>query len=116
MSERFDATVADQNAIADHLVGAVVRDATGEADGNRCVGEPPSAKYYLATLAPRDLDLAAGRERRGRETPRSAGFEMEVLQERSVFRAQVSMSCYYRVLPTFEEQLGFAGGEEEPSD
>ena len=116
MTEGLNATVESQIALADHIVDAVVKDATGEADGDRCVGEPPSAKYYLATLAPRDLDLAAGRERRGRETPRSAGFEMEVLQERSVFRAQVSMSCYYRVLPTFEEQLGFAGGEEEPSD
>lgn len=116
MTEGLNATVESQVALADHIVDAVVKDATGEADGDRCVGEPPSAKYYLATLAPRDLDLSAGRERRGRETPRSAGFEMELLGERSAFTAEVSLSCYYRVLPTFEEQLGFAGGDEATSE
>lgn len=116
MSDRFDPTVEQQNAIADHIVGAVVRDATGEADGDRCVGEPPSARYYLATLAPRDLDLAAGRERRGRETPRSAGFEFEVTEDRATLEFRGTVSCYYRVFPTFEEQLGFAGGDDAPED
>ncbi len=116
MSDRFDPTVEQQVAIADHLVAAVVRNATGEADADRCVGEPPSARYYLATLAPRDLDLAAGRERRGRETPRSAGFEVEVADERAILEVHATVSCYYRVFPTLAEQLGFAGGNDAPED
>lgn len=116
VTDVVEPTVENQIELADHLVEAVVRDGTGEADGDRCVGEPPSARYYLATLAPRDLDLAAGRERRGRETPRSAGFEFEVRDERSAFHARATVSCYYRVLPTFEEQLEFAGGDDDPAD
>jgi hypothetical protein len=113
MSDRHDPTVDQQIAIADHFMGAVVCDATGESDGDRCVGEPPSARYYLATLAPRDLDLAAGRERRGRETPRSAGFEFEVVDDRATLEVRATVSCYYRVFPTFDEQLQFAGGDDQ---
>src|SRR6266496_3019330 len=116
MTRHADPTVAEQLALADHVVAAVVNDATGEADGDRCVGEPPSARYYLATLAPRDLDLSAGRERRGRQTPRSAGFEFEVVDDRGSFHVRPAVSCYYRVFPTFEEQLRVAGGEESASD
>ena len=111
-----DPTIEQQIALADHLVAAVVQDATGEANGDRCVGEPPSAHYYLATLAPRDLDLAAGRERRGRQTPGSLGFEFEVGDARAALDVRASVSCYYRVLPTFEEQLAFAGGAEATTD
>jgi hypothetical protein len=102
--------------MVDHLVAAVVGDGTGEAHGDRCLGEPPSARYYLATLAPRDLDLAAGRERRGRETPRSAGFEFEVDDQRATFTVRAAASCYYRVFPTLDEQLAFAGGDDDASD
>src|SRR5262245_61355254 len=116
MSDRFEPTVEQQVAIAEHLAGAVVNNATGEGDGDRCVGEPPSARYYLATLAPKDLDLAAGRERRGRETPRSAGFEFEVVDDHATLEVRGKVSCYYRVFPTFEEQLGFSGGEVAPHD
>ena len=116
MAEAFEPVVEQQVALVDYLVGSVIRDATGERDGDRCVGEPPSARYYLATLAPRDLDLAAGRERRGRQTPRSAGFEFEVKDERALLQLRATASCYYRVLPTLDEQLGFAGGEDAPAD
>lgn len=116
MMNRLEPTLAQQLAIADHLVTAVVGDGTGEADGDRCLGEPPSARYYLATLAPRDLDLAAGRERRGRETPRSAGFEFEVSDDRGRLTLRAAVSCYYRVLPTLDEQLAFAGGEDDSRD
>src|SRR5262249_47392998 len=108
MTTSVDPIIEQQLAFADHLVGAVVHDATGEADGDRCIGEPPSARYYLATLAPRDLDLSAGRERRGRQTPGSAGFEFEVVDDRASLDVRATLSCYCRVLPTFEEQLGFA--------
>jgi len=129
MTRNAEPTLEQQLALADHLTAAVVDDATGVAEVDRCVGEPPSAKYYLGTLAPRDLDLSAGRqrhgrqtprlagpERRGRQTPRSAGFEFEVADDRAALQAQAAVSCYYRVFPTFEEQLGFAGGEESPAD
>ena len=116
MSKAFEPTVQQQSAMADHLVAAVVDDATGVADGDRCVGEPPSAKYFLATLAPQDLNLAAGRERRGRETPSSAGYEFEVADDRAVLEVRASVACYYRVFPTLDEQLAFAGGEDPPAD
>jgi len=116
MTDSFDPAVEQQTALADHLTRAVVHDATGEADGDRCVGEPPSARYYLGALAPRDLNLAAGRERRGRETPMSAGFEFEVSDAHAVIDVSAAVSCYYRSLPTFEEQLSFAGGDDAPSD
>jgi len=116
VTDQFNPTAEQQNSIADHLTRAVVHDATGEADGDRCVGEPPSARYYLATLAPRDLNLAAGRERRGRETPMSAGFEFEVSDAHARIDVSAAVSGYYRVLPTFEEQLAFAGGDDAPED
>jgi hypothetical protein len=116
MTRRTEPTIEQQLALADHLMGAVVQDATGEADGDRCIGEPPSARYYLATLAPRDLDLAAGRERRGRQTPGSLGFEFEVDDPHASLHVRATLSCYYRVLPTFEQQLEFAGGDDAPSD
>src|SRR5712691_5671932 len=100
MTDPFNPAVEQQTALADHLTRAVVHDATGEADGNRCVGEPPSARYYLGALAPRDLNLAAGRERRGRETPTSAGFEFEVSDPLGVIEVAATVSAYYRVLPT----------------
>lgn len=116
MRERFNPTEDQQTALVDHIVASVVQSATGEADGDRCVGEPPSARYYLATLAPSDIDLAAGRERRGRETPRSAGFEFEVSEEHARFAVRGQVSCYYRVFPTYHEQLGYAGGADQAAD
>src|ERR1700694_4843153 len=116
MPDGFDPTVDQQLAMADHIADAVVRNATGEADGDRCVAEPPSARYYVSTLAPGNLDLAAGRERRGRETPSSAGFEFEVVDARAELEVRASVSCYYRVFPRFEEQLEFAGGDDAVGD
>ena len=60
MRNEFEPTVPQQLAFADHLVDAVVLDATGETDGDRCVGEPPSAKYFLGTLAPRRSQSGGG--------------------------------------------------------
>ncbi len=116
MSNGFEPTVEQQSAMVNHLVDAVVLDATGERDGDRCVGEPPSARYFLATLAPQDLNITAGRERRGRETPRSAGFEFEVVDPRAVLEVRATVSCYYRVFPTLREQLSYKGGDDAPED
>jgi Helicase conserved C-terminal domain len=116
MTRQTEPAIEHQRALADHLVGAIVHDGSGEADGDLCIGEPPSARYYLAALAPSDLDLAAGRERRGRQTPGSLGFEFEVVDDRATLDVRATVSCYYRVLPTLEEQLVFAGGDEAPSD
>lgn len=107
--------LAEQEAMADYLIASVVQDATGEADGDRCVGEPPSAHYYLATLAPEDLSLAAGEQRRGRETPRAAGFEFEVADPRAELELRGVASCYYKVLPLLEEQLAYLGDEDGSS-
>jgi Helicase conserved C-terminal domain len=109
-------TVAEQTAIADYITSTVIDDATGLAEGERCVGEPPSAHYYLASLAPSNLQLAAGRVRRGREAPRAAGLEFDVDEPDTELVADARLSVYYRVLPTLAEQLGFHGGEDEPAD
>lgn len=102
--------------MADYIVEAVVHDATGEADGDRCVGEPPSAHYYLGTLAPRDVELAAGRVRRGRQAPQSAGVEFDVDDERARLTIDAHVSVYHRVFPTIDEQLDFHGGHDAPGD
>ena len=115
MSEIATPTVGEQRAMADYIIETVVRDATGEVE-DRCVGEPPSAHYYLGTLAPRDIQLAAGRVRRGREAPRAAGLEFDVDDGRGELAVSARASVYYRVLPTLEEQLAYHGGNDDPSD
>lgn len=104
MSKEYVPTREEQEAIADYIVESVIGDATGAADGDRCVGEPPSARYYLSALAPVDVDLAAGTVRRGRVVPTSAGFEFEV-EEGCVLTLSPRCSVYYRVFPTYDEQL-----------
>jgi hypothetical protein len=116
MADAFTPTIAQQRAMADYLIGAVVGEATGEADGDRCVGEPPSARYYLGALAPADLDLSASGARRGRQTAPSAGFEFEVTDPKAELSVAATVSCYYRVFPTLDEQLDFHGGEDDPVD
>jgi len=93
-----------QDAMADFIVESVIGDATGAAEGGRCAGEPPSARYYLSALAPREVDFEAGTVRRGRVVPTSAGFEFEV-EDGCVLGLSASCSVYYRVFPTYEEQL-----------
>lgn len=104
MKTNYSPTRLDQEAMADYIVDSVIGDATGTAQGDRCVGEPPSARYYLSALAPRDVDLTAGTVRRGRIVPTSAGFEFEV-EDSSVLSLVAGCSVYYRVFPTYEEQL-----------
>src|SRR5712692_7096447 len=90
--------------MAGYIVDSVLGDATGASEGDRCVGEPPSARYYLSALAPGDVDLSAGTVRRGRVVPSSAGFEFEV-DEGCALGVSSRCSVYYRVFPTYEEQL-----------
>ncbi len=113
MTNTTEPTLRAQSAMADYLIRSVITDATGEADGDRCVGEPPSARYYLANLAPSDLDLGTSGPRRGRETPNALGFEFDVLNGPSSLRLEATVSGYYRVLPTLAEQLDYAGGSDE---
>ena len=105
----FTPDVAQQEAMAGYLISAVVDDATGEAEGDVCIGEPPSARYYLASLAPSDLDLAVNAVRMGRATPSSLGFEFETGREGGQLSLSASCSCYYRRLPTYEEQAAYLG-------
>lgn len=102
--------------MAGYIARTVVSDATGETEEDRRVGEPPSAHYYLATLAPRDVEFAAGRTRRGRTAPRSAGFEFDVDDERAEVSVTARLSVYYRVFPEYEEQLAFHGGQDSPEE
>lgn len=116
MPDPFTPTIAEQAAMTDYIIDAVVDDATGQADGDRWVGEPPSARYYLGTLAPRDIDLAAGQVRRGRQAPRSAGVEFDVDDYRAALTVDAHVSVYHRVFPTLDEQLAFHGGNDAPQD
>lgn len=104
MSDTYKPTTLDQEAMADFIVQSIIGDATGVSEGERCVGEPPSARYYLSALAPRDVNLSAGTVRRGRVVPTSAGFEFEV-ENGSLLGLIAACSVYYRVFPTYEEQL-----------
>ncbi len=113
MNPKYLPNIAEQTAMADFIASSVIADATGESDGDRCVGEPPSAKYYLATLAPGDLDLAASRTRRGRSVPSALGFELEVCRPDACLTVAASVSCYYGVLPTLAEQLSFNRVDQE---
>lgn len=115
MTGTDEPTLEAQSAMADYLIHSVVTDATGESDGDRCVGEPPSARYYLANLAPLDLDLGASGPRRGRETPNALGFEFNVVEAACELRLEATVSCYYRVLPNLAEQLDYAGGSDDAS-
>lgn len=105
-----------QEALADHLVETVIADATGVSDGDRCVGEPPSARYYLSALAPHDVNLAAGTLKRGRVVPNAAGFEFEIEGDRCVLSLEARCSVYYRVLPTYSEQLDRSDPELQPGE
>ena len=113
MTGPFTPTIDQQRVITDYLADAVVDDLTGVANGDRCVGEPPSARYYLAALAPAGLNLAAGAARRGRDTPSALGFEFEIGDEPCDLRIDASASVYYRALPTLDEQLDFVGTRDE---
>ena len=55
MPAEIQIPVEQQVAMADYVAASVVDDATGRSDSARCVGEPPSAHYYLGTLAPADI-------------------------------------------------------------
>jgi hypothetical protein len=115
MKAKYTPTPAEQVAMADYIVDSVIGDATGAAEEGRCVGEAPSARYYLSALAPRDLDLSAGTVRRGRVVPTSAGFEFEV-EEGCVLGLRAGCSVYYRVFPSYEEQLARSDPDASPAD
>ncbi len=104
MKTTFTPTKATQEAMADYIVESVIGDATGSAEPGRCVGEPPSARYYLGALAPYDLNLSAGTVRSGRVTPPAAGFEFEV-GEGCTLSLAAGCEVYFRVFPSYEEQL-----------
>jgi hypothetical protein len=104
-----------QSAMAGYLERAVVGDATGEADGDRCAGEPPSVRYYLGTLAPLDIRLPGAQHRRGKETANSLGMEFEVTDPGATVELRAVASCYYKVFPTLDEQLRFDGGRDDPA-
>src|SRR5688572_18863612 len=115
MNTKYKPTEAEQDAIAEYIVNSVVDDATGTADGRRCVGEAPSARYYLSALSPRDVDFSAGSVRRGRVVPTSAGFEFEV-ESACTLNVEARCSVYYRVLPTYEEQVAVSDPTLKPED
>lgn len=115
MKSTYAPSRLEQEAMAEYIVESVIGDATGAAEGERCVGEPPSARYYLSALAPRDVDLSAGTVRRGRVVPTSAGFEFEV-EGGCVLGLRAGCSIYYRVFPTYDEQLAKSDPDASAAD
>ncbi len=109
----FEPTVAQQTALVEHLVSAVVSDATGEAQGDVCLGEPPSARYFMESLGPHTVEPGGTAPRYGRTTPDSLGFEFEAENASSV-TVKAKASFYYSALPTRVQQLEWAGEREEP--
>ena len=114
MSESVVPSTAEQEAMADYIVRTVVEDATGQAEGVRRAGEPPSARYYLGTLAPLGVNLVAGETKKGRVAPSSAGFEFDVDDAQAEFGVTAAASVYYRVWPAYEEQLNYDRGADTP--
>ncbi|WP_181442580.1 helicase-related protein [Streptomyces tateyamensis] len=108
----YEPTLDQQAAMVEHLVHAVVADGTGDADGDLCLGEPPSARYYMESLAPRSDESGGAGVRFGRATPDSLGFEFEA-EVGSTIEVFARASFYYAVLPTRDEQLRWAGEREE---
>lgn len=98
-------SVEAQEAMTAYIVDAIIADAAGTSDDDRCVGEPPSARYFLGALAPINLNLAVSQSRRGRETPNAAGFDFEVDNLHGSVSVVGNVSVYYRVFPTFQEQM-----------
>ncbi|MYT50122.1 hypothetical protein GTW50_06345 [Streptomyces sp. SID7815] len=109
----FEPSVAQQTALVEHLVSAVVSDATGEAQGDVCLGEPPSARYFMESLGPHAVEPGGTAPRYGRTTPDSLGFEFEAANASSV-TVKAQASFYYSALPTRAQQLEWAGDREEP--
>lgn len=110
----YKPSVPVQDAVTDHFVDRIVEDATGIADGEICVGEPPRARYYLATLAPRKPTDQSAEVSQDRDANSAMGFEFEI-EPGSSLRIEAECSVYYKVLPTYEEQTSgrdFAKGSE----
>jgi hypothetical protein len=101
--KRYRPEVHEQRAMVNYLAKRVVDDGTGVADGDHCVGDPPRARYYLSTLAPRDPNDANGGPISDRDANTSLGFETE-MEDGTLLKITASCSVYYRVLPSFAEQ------------
>lgn len=97
--ERYWPTVEQQQAVAEYFIDEFVGDATGTAEGDVCKDAPPRSKYFLATLAPQPDDDAGPKRENN-----AMGFEMEV-QGETELQIEAEFSVYYRVFPTYDEQL-----------
>ncbi|MHB8148296.1 MAG: hypothetical protein ACYDGM_13700, partial [Vulcanimicrobiaceae bacterium] len=97
--ERYWPTVEQQQAVAEYFIDEFVGDATGTAAGDVCMDGPPRSKYFLATLAPQQDD-EAGLKRENN----AMGFEMEV-QGETELQIEAEFSVYYRIFPTYAEQI-----------
>ncbi|MFD5672104.1 helicase-related protein [Streptomyces sp. NPDC127040] len=108
----FEPSVTQQTVLVEHLVNAVVSDATGEAQGDICLGEPPSARYFMESLGPHTVEPGGVAPRYGRTTPDSLGFEFEAENSSSI-TVKARASFYYAALPTRAQQREWAGEREE---
>ncbi|MFG3225174.1 helicase-related protein [Kitasatospora sp. NPDC048194] len=99
--------------MVEYLVNRVVADATGESEGDLCLGEPPSARYFMESLGPHNADGEGAAARLGRATPDSLGFEFEA-ENSSTVTVRACAAFYYATLPTRAQQLEWAGKRDEP--
>ncbi|MER6143085.1 helicase-related protein [Streptomyces sparsogenes] len=111
-SPAYEPSIDQQTAIVAHLVHAVVADGTGQADGDLCLGEPPSARYYMESIAPNSDEAGGAGVRFGRAAPDSLGFEFEA-EVGSSIEVSARASFYYSILPTRVQQHRWAGDRDE---
>jgi len=111
--ERYLPNIDQQNALADYFSRAVIDDATGVRDEDICL-DAPRARYYLAKLAPAPSDHAdPSKDRNGNN---ALGFEFEA-DDGCELEIQAQCSVYYRVLPTYEQQVQrYELGQKEKED
>jgi hypothetical protein len=106
----------EEPCLAEYVVSRVCGRAAGAFD-DWCTHNAPRDKYFIGSLRPASIDLDGegettfGHDRVLHElltklAPVAFGVEFRLKPEGDEFRAivQLDWSCYYRVLPTLEEQ------------
>jgi hypothetical protein len=102
-------TVDDEVRLADYLVDQVCDGARGRLD-DECLANQPRDRYFIGSLRPRDDHeelRAISNELLAKLAPTAIGADLRVRPSGESFYLQVDLewACYYRVLPTYQQQL-----------
>lgn len=101
----------DYVAITRHLVERVIGRCSGAAE-DRCIHDLPRDRYFVGSLSTPNSLMSGPRTR---VSPSALGLVVRVRGEGSTpkLMATVRFSVYYRVFPTYEEQLSRVGESQE---